>query len=343
MKSTVKTLLAAGAFAAVAAQSLAPAQAQDESYLLATAGTGGTYYPVGVAIATLVSVRVQPTFGIAMSAITSAGSGENVRLLREDEAQFAILQGLYGAYAATGEGPLADEGPQENLRAVSMLWQNVEHFAIRSEYVDSGTIDDLIAMQDHGFAIGARNSGTEGSNRQILAGLGVDDPDTHFAVAYLGYSPSVDAFQNGTIDAVNPAAGPPVGAYTRLAAAVGDEITLLNFTDDQVTAANGPYTGLWTSYTIPSGTYPNQDDDVTTIAQPNILAVDADVPEEAVYQITKAMYENLPFLQNIHPATNAMSLDAAIVGLPLPLHPGALRYYEEAGLEIPDNLRPPAE
>lgn len=340
MRSTLKAFLAAAAIATAATS----AQAQDDqSYLLATAGTGGTYYPVGVAIATLVSVRVQPTFGIAMSAITSAGSGENVRLLREDEAQFAILQGLYGAYADTGTGPLTDDGPQENLRSVSMLWQNVEHFAIRSDYVDSGTIDDLLAMQDHGFAIGARNSGTEGSNRQILAGLGVDDPDTHFAVAYLGYSPSVDAFQNGTIDAVNPAAGPPVGAYTRLAAAVGDEITLLNFTDDQVTAANGPFDGLWTSYTIEAGTYPDQDEDVTTIAQPNVLAVNADVPEEAVYQITKAMYENLAFLQNIHPATNAMSLDAAIVGLPLPLHPGALRYYEEAGLEIPDNLRPAAE
>lgn len=340
MKSTLKTLLAAGAVAAMAAQPLATAQAQDESYLLATAGTGGTYYPVGVAIATLVSVRVQPTFGIGMSAITSAGSGENIRLLREDEAQFAILQGLYGAYAAAGAGPLADDGPQDNLRSVSMLWQNVEHFAIRSDYVDTGTIDDLLAMEDHGFAIGARNSGTEGSNRQILAGLGIDDPDSYFALAYLGYSPSVDAFQNGTIDAVNPAAGPPVGAYTRLAAAVGDEVTLLNFTDEQIAAANGPYTGLWTAFTIPADTYPDQAEDVTTIAQPNFLAVDVDVPEEAVYQITKAMYENLAFLQNIHPATNAMSLDAAIVGLPVPLHPGAIRYYEEAGLEIPANLRP---
>ncbi|HKK96622.1 MAG TPA: TAXI family TRAP transporter solute-binding subunit, partial [Marivita sp.] len=74
------------------------------------------------------------------------------------------------------------------------------------------------------------------------------------------------------------------------------------------------------------------------IAQPNFLATSADLPEEHVYQITKAMYENLPFLQAIHPATKAMSIEAAIAGLPVPLHPGAQRYYEEVGLDIPERL-----
>ena len=97
---------------------------------------------------------------------------------------------------------------------------------------------------------------------------------------------------------------------------------------------------LWTEYLIPGGTYPGLDKDVTTIAQPNFLATTADLPEEDVYEITKTMYENLAFLQAIHPATKAMALEKAIAGLPLPLHPGALRYYEEAGLTIPDRLRP---
>ena len=79
-----------------------------------------------------------------------------------------------------------------------------------------------------------------------------------------------------------------------------------------------------------------------TVAQPNFLAVRDDIPEEDVYLITKTMYENLPFLHNIHAATKDMALEKAIAGLPLPLHPGALRFYEEQGIEVPDRLKPPA-
>ena len=115
----------AAAFA-VGAASAWPALLRAEgsrSYLLGTGTTGGTYYPVGVAIATLVKVKVklEPKAKIAMSAITSAGSGENLKLLREDQVQFAILQGLWGAHARAGSGPLANVGPQEHLRGISML------------------------------------------------------------------------------------------------------------------------------------------------------------------------------------------------------------------------------
>lgn len=91
-------------------------------------------------------------------------------------------------------------------------------------------------------------------------------------------------------------------------------------------------------YTIAAGTYPGQAKDVNTIAQPNFLAVNASVDEEHVYMLTKTMYENLPFLQAIHPATKAMMIESAMAGLPAPLHPGAARYYTEVGLEIPANL-----
>ena len=95
------------ALAATIALSGVAAHAQDEggNYVLTTASTGGTYYPVGVALSTLVKVKLEPSQKIGMSAISSAGSGENIRLLRENEAQFGILQGLFGYYAATGTGP----------------------------------------------------------------------------------------------------------------------------------------------------------------------------------------------------------------------------------------------
>ena len=120
---------------------------------------------------------------------------------------------------------------------------------------------------------------------------------------------------------------------------MGDGVTLLSVTDEELAEFDGG-TGLYFAITIPGGTYPGIDEDVQTIAQPNFLAVNSDVPEEDVYLFTKTMYENLGFLCNIHPATCDMSIDNAMAGLPLPLHPGAARYYEEVGLTIPDNIAP---
>lgn len=335
----MKFVSAACAAALAATLAAVPAHAQSEDYLLATASTGGTYYPVGVAIATLVKVRLQPSDGINMSAINSAGSGENVALLRDGEAHFAILQGLYGAYARSGTGALESEGPQENLRSIAQLWPNVEHFVIRSDLAETGTISDMENLKGMTVSLGARNSGTLGSNQTILGNLGFN-VEEDFDLAYMGYGPSADALQNGSIAGMSTPAGPPVSAVSQAFANMGDQITLLSFTDEQIDQANGEFEDLWTRFVVPAGTYPGVDEDVATMGQPNFLAVDASVPEETVYKITKTIFENLPFLQGIHPATNAMSLDTALAGLPLPLHPGALRYFEEAGLTIPDRLRP---
>ncbi len=304
-------------------------------YLLATASTGGTYYPVGVALSTLVKVKLQPKDKINMSAINSAGSGENIKLLRDNETQFAILQGLYGAYAWNGTGPLEKEGPQTGLRAVSMLWQNVEHFLVKAEYGKTGTIDDVKGIGSvAGF--GKKNSGSLGSSKTIFANLGVDI-DKQFELFYGGYGALADAMQDGKADLIGTPAGVPVGAVTKLLAAKGDAVKLLSFTPEQAAKADGGME-LWTPYKIAAGTYPGQDADIMTIAQPNFLAVRSDVSEEDVYKITKTIYENLGFLQSIHKATNAMALEKAIAGLPMPLHPGAVRYYQESGLTIPDRL-----
>ncbi|MEM1399165.1 MAG: TAXI family TRAP transporter solute-binding subunit [Pseudomonadota bacterium] len=332
-----KPLAVAVATAALLAAS--PGQAQDaepRNYILATASTGGTYYPVGVAIATLAKVKLQPSEKIGMSAISSAGSGENVRLLREGEAQFAIMQGLYGYYARSGTGPVEADGPQDNLRAVSMLWQNVEQFVLSNDHIDTGTIADFVAATGESMALGRQNSGTIGSNRTILGNLGVDI-DTDYSLMHGGYGPSAEALQNGQVAGISTPAGVPTGAVTSLMAAAGDSVTLLSLTAEQAEQADGGL-GLWTPYTIEAGTYNGQDVDVQTIAQPNFLAVAQDVPEEDVYLLTKTMYENLPFLQAIHKATTAMAIEKAIAGLPLPLHPGAAKYYAEVGIDVPDSL-----
>ena len=305
-------------------------------YIFATANTGGTYYPVGVALATLTKVKLEPRHKIALSAVSSAGSGKNIEMLRDKSAQFAILQGLYGAWAWNGTGKLQQDGPQTYLRSITMLWQNVEHFVVKSDFVTKGDMSDLVALKGKWFSLGQKNSGTEGSGRYILEQLGFA-PYEDFQIAATDYGSNAAAIQIGTIDGMNIPGGAPVSAVTEAYLTLGKDLTVLHFTDEQLKAVNSRYP-LWNRFLIPAGTYPGQDQEIATIAQPNFLAVRNDVDEEAVYLIVKTIYSNLPFLHIIHSATKALSLDKAITGLPVPLHPGAARFYREQGIEIPDNL-----
>ncbi|WP_114388770.1 TAXI family TRAP transporter solute-binding subunit [Notoacmeibacter marinus] len=310
--------------------------AEGSEYVLSTASTGGTFYPVGVAIATLTQVRLAPETGIRLNAINSAGSGENVYLLKRNEAQFAIMQSVFGHFARTGSGALSELEPQRDIRAIFMLWNNVEHPVIRNDFVDTGTIDDLAALKGHPVSFGRPNSGTIGSNTVMLNNLGYD-LDSDFDLTSLSYNATVDAFMNGQIDGAIIGGGVPVGSVTRLMASAGSEISLLSYTEDQIAKANADL-GIWSPYVIPAGTYPGQSQDHMTMATPNLLTCRSDVPDEHVYRIVKTMYENLPFLQAIHGATKEMALENAIQGSPLPIHPGAVSFYREAGVDVPQSL-----
>ena len=330
---SIITRIAASALAAVTIAAPA-AFAQSADYVLNTASTGGTYHPVGTAISTLSKVKLLPKQKFSLTAVNSAGSGANVQAMAAGTADFAILQGLYGSYAATGSGPVS--GKQENLRSVTMLWQNTEQFVIASDKVASGTVEDLVALKGMAMGMGKQNSGTLGSNKVLLSGLGIDI-ESDFELVYAGYGPTADALANGQIVGAGIPSGPPTGAITRLMASNEGEFTILDVTAEQAAAMDGGR-GLWVPYTIAAGTYPGQSEDINTIAQPNFLAVNANVDENHVYLLTKTMYENLDFLQAIHPATRAMAVEKALAGLPAPLHPGALKYYREVGLEIPAHL-----
>jgi TRAP transporter TAXI family solute receptor len=305
--------------------------------ILATATTGGTYYPVGVAIATLTTTHLEKSDSILMTAITSAGSGENIQLLKTREADLAIIQSLNGEMARQGKGRYEND-PQSFLRSVSVLWENVEHFVILKRFVDSGDMSDLKNIRKKKFSIGRRGSGTEISGREILKSLGYF-PEKDFRLSFLGYASSANALQNGRIVGMNIPAGPPASAITQAYAAMGvKNLRILEFTEDQAKSVNAVFP-VWKRYTIPSGTYPGQKDVIQTISQPNLLVTHEDLPDEVVYQIVKTMYENLDYLKRIHQATQVMSLDSAFSGLSIPLHQGAVRYYEEMGLTIPSKLK----
>lgn len=306
-------------------------------YILTTATSGGTYYPVGVALATITKSQLHQTQGISLSAISSAGSMENIKLLRDNQAQFALLQGIFVPWAWNGDGPIRN--PQTGLRSIAALWSNVEHFVLLNELLVDGNIMDLDSLDGQRFVIGARNSGAERSGDHILNSLGIDYR-SKFNIGYMGYGATANAIQDGTIVGMNIPAGPPVSAITRAFAMVGEDISLLNFSDADLDAVNKKY-ALWRPWIITTGTYPNQNQEVRTIAHPNVLVVRSDIPDEDVYQITKTIWENLAALHEIHKATREMKLEFALTGVGAPLHPGAARYYREQGMEIPDALTPP--
>jgi TRAP transporter TAXI family solute receptor len=331
-RRSLLTLSAAVMAGSLTMSGLAIANAKD--YVLNTASTGGTYHPVGTAIATLTKVKLLPKEKFSLTAVNSAGSGANVQAMGAGTADFAILQGLFGSYAATGTGPVS--APQKNLRSITMLWQNVEQFVVATSAAKTGNASDLLAMKGQGAGMGAKNSGTLGSNKVLMSGLGVDI-EKDFNLMYGGYGPTADALANGQIVAAGIPSGPPTSAITKLMAANEGKFTILNITPDEAKKMDGGRL-LWTPYTLKAGTYPGQTKDIMTVAQPNFLAVNENVDENHVYLLTKTMFENLPFLQAIHPATKVMAVEKAMAGLPVPLHPGAAKYYKEVGLNIPSHL-----
>lgn len=306
--------------------------------VLATATTGGTYYPVGVALSTLWSLKLrnEKPAAIKVNPITSAGSGENINMLRAKEVEMAILQGLFGKMAWNGSDIYKGK-PMKELRTITMLWPNVEHFVIFVDKLKTGTINDLKGLK---FSIGRAGSGTERSGLTIMGGVGMGRDDVQ--AEYLGYFESSKAMKDKRIDGANLCAGPPVAAVTDLFATPGIKVRILEFTDEQLKAINEKTAYPGYRYIVPANTYPGQKEPLHTIAQPNFLGIRADADTTIVYKLTKTIYENLSYLYSIHQATKHMKLDSAISGLPAPLHPGALKYFREVGITIPENLIPPS-
>ena len=307
-------------------------QLERQNYVLTTGTTSATYYPVGVALATLVSASDDTNF--SLTAISSAGSLENVKLLRDNQAQFGAMLSIFGAWAFEGSGPIRN--PQTHMRSVAALWPNVEHMLLLSDFVTEGSFTDLSKLNGERVSIGMRNSGAEITGFYIFDALSINYEE-NLSVAYLGYGPSADALQDGNIIGLNAPGGPPMAALTRAHALLGDDLTILEVTQEELDLINWEYP-IWNFYDLAPGTYPGQQKTIRTAASANVLVARDDVPEDIVYNLTKLLWENLAVLQEIHTATNSMSLENALQGIPLPLHKGALRYYQEQSIEIPPHL-----
>ncbi len=330
---TLSILVLAFSFYACSNESGTNGDGNKKQFLtIATASTGGTYYPIGVGLGNLWTKELEKE-GIQASGQASAGSLENIDLMKKNEAHLSIIQGLVGAQAYEGSGSF-EGNPYKDLRSVSMIWSNVEHFVLMNDKIKTGTIEDIKGTS---FSVGPQASGTEQSTLVMMEGMGMTKKD--IKPEYLGYDDTISAIRDGRLDGGSLPAGAPVAAVTDMYAS-GVPASVLNVTDEQLENINKVH-NAWYRYTIEPNTYPKQTEPIETIAQPNLLVASIDLDEETVYLLTKTLFENLDFMYDVHESAKEMTLETALDGLPAPLHVGAYKYFKEVGLEIPDELVPP--
>ncbi|MDQ3560179.1 MAG: TAXI family TRAP transporter solute-binding subunit, partial [Pseudomonadota bacterium] len=210
--------------------------------------------------------------------------------------------------------------PLDKLRTIAAIYPNTIQIVASQE---SG-IKTLADLKGKRISVGAPKSGTELNARAILAGAGMSYEDLG-QVEYLPFAESVELMKNRQLDATLQSAGLGVASIRDLASSV--PITVVEIPADLVAKVGAPYLAT----TIPAGTYDGQDADVQSAAVVNYLVTHADVPDDIVYAMTKATFESLDDLAAAHAAANDMKLEGAAANPPAPLHPGAERYFQEAG------------
>ncbi len=288
-------------------------------YVFATGGTSGTYYPLGGAIATIVNNKNKEA-GFNITANSTGASKENVMLISKDEADFAIVQNDVADYAQNGE--VLFDSPVSGLATVASVYPEVVQVVVAA---DSG-INSISDLKGKKVSIGDAGSGVEANALQVLAayGLSVDD----IKVNRLSFKESGGAFKDGALDAFFVTAGVPNTAITELAITRSLKLINIDGAEAEKLIADYPF---YTNITIPKDVYKTAED-IQTIAVRAIIICRDDLNENEVYLFTKALYESLDELGNAHAKGKEFKLDEAVDGVTVPLHPGAEKYFKEAGV-----------
>ncbi|WP_408954972.1 TAXI family TRAP transporter solute-binding subunit [Natroniella sp. ANB-PHB2] len=288
---------------------------QTEYFSIGTGGTAGVYYPLGGAMANLIDEEVA---NLSVSAQSTGASVENVRLISNQEVEIAIIQNDIASYAYDGVQQF-DE-PVENLRGVATLYPEVIQIVVRE---DAG-IEEISDLKGKRVAVGSPGSGVEANASQILNTFGItyDDLDED----YLSFAEAAGRLSDRQIDAAFLTAGLPTAAVMDVAAT--QDIDLLNFSQEQIDELNSKYPYL-TGVEAPANVYRGQDSKVSTVALQATLIVQEDLPEDLVYEITEAIFENRDRLISAHDRAEEITVDTAQAGMTIPLHPGAERYFNE--------------
>ncbi|KPB04539.1 C4-dicarboxylate ABC transporter substrate-binding protein [Bacillus sp. CHD6a] len=280
-----------------------------------TGGTSGTYYPLGGAMAKVITDET----GIQTDAVSSNASADNVIALSEGEAEIAFVQTDVMANAV--EGTNAFEGKAvDNVLAIGSLYPETVQIVTLA---DSGisSVEDLKGKK---VSVGAPGSGTYVNAEQILEihGMTMEDIDAQ----NLDFGESTGGIQDGNIDAAFITSGTPTGAVDGLSAT--NPVSIVPIAQEKVDELVEKYP-YYAANTIPAGTY-GMENEVNTVAVLAMLAVSKDLSEDLVYNITKAIYENTDAIS--HAKGEFITLETATDGIGIDFHPGAEKYFKEEGL-----------
>ncbi len=288
---------------------------------IATGGTGGAYFPIGAGLADIINKKL---VGYNASAEVTAASKVNCIMVNDGKSDIALVLGDTLSYGYKGEKLGGFTKPLTNLRVIANIYANTIQIVARK---DSG-ITKLTDLKGKKVSVGAPGSGTEINARQIFAAAGMSYGDFG-RTDYLSFSESADQMKNRAIDVTLMSSGLPNPGIMDIA--TSQDITLVPI-EGELLKVLDKETPFFVPAVIPKGTYKGQDHDVSSVGIPNFLIVRADLDDETVYEITKAMFENLDRLVQAHAAAKGIKLENAAKGLPVPLHPGAAKYYREKGL-----------
>lgn len=288
---------------------------------IATGGVAGVYYPLGGGLAQVLNNHVPD---VEVTAETGNASAANINLIAGHEVTMALVQNDVAFRAVKGMKPFRT--PVANLKMIASLYpEHVQCITTK----DSG-VKMIADLKGRRVSVGAPGSGVADSLGAIfpVAGLKYSDMNADF----LDFANTADRIQDGQLDAGFVLAGYPTAAIMALAAQ--RDIDLVAFDDDLLNRLVKEYP-YFTKDVIPAGTYKGVDHDTPTPAVMAVLVCDAELPDELVYNITKAIFENLAELKPVHDKAKLIALDKALEAASISLHPGAAKYFTEKGMKVP--------
>lgn len=287
---------------------------------IGTADSGGTMYPVGKIIAQLIS-DTDPQIRVNVSA--SNGSSSNIRSIEDGSIDLGLVSGDAAYSAVHGEWEFQNT-PASHLRAIAAVYPSLSQWAVPSSLKLTYVHD----LKGYSLSVGPQDSTTELAAQIALDVMGINEENTNLQNLGIGSGAAIVA--NGEMDAVHGFSGIPTSGITELTNTI--PCTILSYTESEITKILEKNLYYY-SDVIPAGTYTGQDCDIPTFGIKCLLCVSASANEDLVYHLTEILYEHTEELANSHAAMSSMLQNGFSYSmLPIALHPGAEKYYQEQGL-----------